>query len=118
MTIFWLLSASTVISLATKVSKPSAVTVRMYVPTGRLGSRYSPVFEVVTVRLMPLSGSAATTEALAITAPEGSVTDPRMLPVFCAWPSARPVPSNATATSNIAPATRRTAATARRPFTV
>src|SRR5271170_1728015 len=65
-------------------SKPGALTARLYSPTSRLGKSYTPEpFEMVACCL-PVSTEVATTFALGITAPEGSLTVPVTSPPLCA----------------------------------
>src|SRR5882762_4217802 len=65
--------------------KPEPFTDRSYVLAGRSAKTYSPCEDVFTVRVSPLAGLLTVTSAPATTAPEGSVTVPRIVPVtFCA----------------------------------
>src|SRR5262249_16594856 len=64
--------------------KPGAVAVRVYMPTGRLTKRNSPLPPVVVVKVLFVPALVATTFALAITLLVLSTTTPEMSPVV-AW---------------------------------
>src|SRR5947209_10657794 len=60
--------------------KPCASMVTVYVPGGRLAALYSPEAEVVKLWDRPVDGFVTVTFALGTTAPEGSLTVPRIVP--------------------------------------
>src|SRR3954451_3755678 len=60
---------------------PPAVAVRLYSPGCRNGTLNSPLVLVVVVRVSPVLSCLTATCALGIRAPEGSSTDPDIVPV-------------------------------------
>jgi hypothetical protein len=66
--------------------KPDCSTARVYEPTGSCGIAYSPASLVTAVRMRPVAVCVAVTRAPRTTAPDESVTVPRIVPrTLCAW---------------------------------
>src|SRR6516225_8476212 len=61
--------------------KPGVFTVRVYVLAGSSGATYSPSAFVFTVRIDPVPSLRTITATLGTTAPVGSETTPRIVPV-------------------------------------